>query len=110
MTKASKALDLLPLPAATALKQLGADIATARKRRRQSQRDWASRLQISIPTLRRLEQGDPSVAMGVYVTAAWLMDRHKALASVLDPKEDLQALEREVQAANSRGSQKGRSP
>lgn len=102
MSKASKALEFLPLPAITALKLLGENIATARKRRRQSQQAWASRLQVSVPTVRRMEQGDPSVAMGVYLTAAWLMNRHQALANALDPKEDLLALEQEVQAANHR--------
>lgn len=63
---------------------------------------WATRLQVSVPTLRRMEKGDPSVAAGVYLTATWLMNAHQALVSATDPKEDLAALEQEIHAAKQR--------
>ncbi len=81
-------------------------MAIARKRRRQSMEAWATRLQVSVPTLRRMEKGDPSVAAGVYMTAAWLMNVHQALAMATDPKTDFAALEQEIQAANRRNSPK----
>lgn len=102
MSKSSRSLQSLPLPVATALETLGSNLATARKRRRQTMDAWATRLQVSVPTLRRMEKGDPSVAAGVYLTAAWLMNAHQALASAADPKDDHAALEQEIQAANRR--------
>ena len=102
MSKSSAALETLPPAAAGALRRLGADLATARKRRRQSLRDWAARIAVSVPTLMRMEKGDPGVSMGVYATALWMIGRHEALASAADPKEDLGALELEIRAAGER--------
>jgi transcriptional regulator with XRE-family HTH domain len=95
-------LQSLPAAGAAALRRLGADLATARKRRKQSMADWAQRLQVSVPTLRRMEAGDPAVSMGVYATALWLIKRHEALALAADPKEDLAALEAEIRRADQR--------
>lgn len=99
MSKVASALQTLPSAATAALRQLGADLATARKRRKQSLRAWAARLDVSVPTLMRLEKGDPAVSMGVYATALWILNRHAALGAAAEPKEDLAALENEVQAA-----------
>jgi DNA-binding transcriptional regulator YiaG len=75
MPKASQALLTLPQPVADALRQLGENIAVARGRRRESQRVWAQRLGVSVPTLVRLEQGDPGVGVGIVATALWLIGR-----------------------------------
>jgi transcriptional regulator with XRE-family HTH domain len=45
----------------------------------------ADRIQISRPTLHRLEQGDPAVGLGTYATALWvlgLLDRFEEIASI----------------------------
>ncbi len=102
MPKDSLALDTLPAAAQAGLRRLGADLSTARKRRRQSQREWAQRLQVSVPTLIRMEKGDPSVSAGLYATALWLIQRHEALGALADPQYDLAALEQEVGAARER--------
>lgn len=107
MPQVSPAVHSLPPAAIAALGKLGADLATARKRRRQSLKDWAQRLQVSIPTLMRLERGDPTVSMGVYCTALWMINRHEALAAAADPKEDLAALEAEIKDANRRHRVRG---
>lgn len=100
--KDSLALDALPAAAQAGLRRLGADLSTARKRRRQSQREWAQRLQVSVPTLIRMEKGDSSVSVGIYATALWLIQRHEALAALADPQFDLAALEQDVRAARER--------
>jgi hypothetical protein len=97
----------LPAASATALRKLGMDLGTARKRRRQSLKDWAARLQVSIPTLMKMEKGDPTVSMGVYATALWIINRHETLAAAADPKEDLGALEADVRRASQRHQPKG---
>ena len=102
MPQVSPASRALPSAAESALRKLGGDLATARKRRSQSLKDWAARLQVSIPTLMRLEKGDPTVSMGVWATALWMVNRQDALAQAADPKEDLAALESEVRRAQQR--------
>ena len=107
MPKVSPAAESLPASGAAALRKLGGDLATARKRRRQSLKDWAARMQVSIPTLMKMERGDPSVAMGVYATALWMINRQDALAAAADPKEDLGALEAEIRQAEQRHHRRG---
>ena len=103
MSQVSPAVRSLPPAGTAALRKLGADLATARKRRSQSLKDWAARLQVSVPTLMRMEKGDPAVSMGVYATALWMINRHDALAAAADPKEDLGALEADIKLAERRG-------
>ena len=83
MPKRSNALDLMPSAVLAHLRELGENLAIARKRRREPLKAWAQRIGVSEPTLARMEKGDPSVSMGVYATAIWLMGR--AAASPADP-------------------------
>jgi len=108
MSQVAPAVHALPPACAAALRKLGGDLATARKRRGQSLKDWAVRVQVSVPTLMKMEKGDPAVSMGVYATALWLMNRHSTLASAADPKEDLAALEAEIRAADERHKPRSR--
>jgi hypothetical protein len=102
MPKASNALSTLPPAVTTALRGLGENLAIARVRRKESQRVWAKRLGVSVPTLIRMEQGDAGVSMGIYATALWLMGRAQALPEAADPKHDHTALEMDVRAAVKR--------
>lgn len=104
MSSRSDALERLPSAVSVALARLGADLAVARKRRKQSLRSWALRLNVSVPTLMKLEKGDPAVAMGVYATALWMVQRHDALGALADPRQDVAALESDVRAATRRGA------
>ena len=107
MSQVSAASRSLPAAAESALRKLGADVATARKRRGESLRHWSARLQVTVPTLMRLVRGDPTLSMGVWATSLWMIDRHQALAQAADPKEDLAALEAEVRQAQQRHQPKG---
>ena len=102
MPKIVSALETLPHAATASLRKLGADLTTARKRRKQSLCAWATRLDVSVPTLMKMEKGDAAVSIGVYATALWIIGRHEALALVADPKEDVAALENEISAAAQR--------
>lgn len=99
MPSTPKALQTLPPAAAQALRALGENLAIARVRRRESQRTWARRLGISVPTLIRMERGDPGVSSGILATALWLMGRVNALPAVAAPAEDKGALESDVRGA-----------
>jgi DNA-binding XRE family transcriptional regulator len=102
MSKATPANDALPPAVAQALKRLGDNLAVARIRRKESQRLWAQRLGVSVPTLIRMEQGDPGVSAGIYATALWLMGRAQALPELADPSQDRGALEMDVREAMRR--------
>lgn len=99
MSKASPSLSSMPQQATKALAELGERLALARLRRKQSQRAWAQRLGVSVPTLASMERGEPGVSMGVYATALWLIGRADALPDLADPQQDLGALEADVRAA-----------
>jgi transcriptional regulator with XRE-family HTH domain len=92
----------LPPIAESALHRLGENLAIARSRRKESQRAWAARIGVSVPTLIRMEKGDPTVGMGVYASALWLMGRIQALPEVAAPALDLGALERDIRVARRR--------
>ncbi|MET0413534.1 MAG: XRE family transcriptional regulator [Polyangiaceae bacterium] len=102
MSKASAALASMPPVALEALRKLGENLAIARVRRKESQRVWAKRLGVSIPTLIRMEQGEPGVGVGIYVTALWLLGRVQALPELADPRHDQGALELDVRRAVKR--------
>jgi len=104
MPKANSATRSLPPVARNALRQFGENIAIARARRKESQRAWAERIGISVPTLIRLEQGDPTVSMAAYASALWLMGRVQALGEIAAPSTDLGALELDVRNARKRGA------
>ncbi len=70
------------------MKKLGADIRDARRRRRIKTAVMADRVQISRPTLRRLEKGDPVVGMGVYAIALYVLGMTERLADLADIKND----------------------
>ena len=99
MSKSSLALTSLPPEAQSALATLGEQLALARVRRNESQRQWAMRIGVSVPTLIRMERGDPSVSMGVYATALWLLGLSGALGELASPAKDLRALEAGVREA-----------
>lgn len=56
-----------------------------------------------MPTLLRLEAGEPSVSLGVLATALWLVGRDQTLATLATPKEDRGALELDVRQAEALG-------
>lgn len=102
MPKSPNALLALPPSVSKSLKSLGENLAIARIRRHESQKSWAKRLGVSIPTLIRLERGDPGVGAGIYATALWLMGRSSSLADLASPLHDHGALESDVSAALKR--------
>ena len=80
---------------------LGQHIAIARKRRGETQAQWARRLGVSQPTMARIERGDPAVAMVSYVMCMWLVNPAVAVANLIAPQNDHAALEREVTRVRS---------
>lgn len=106
MPKRPIALTSLPPLVQAQLRQLGEKLSIARKRRRESIKTWAARIGVSEPTVSRMEKGDPSVGIGIYATALWLIGRAQALPDLAAPEHDLGALEDAVRAAKLRSVRK----
>jgi len=102
MSKTSKSTKSLPEDVQSVLERLGENLKVARERRGESFRSWASRMDVSVPTLQRMEKGDPAVGMGIYATAVWLAGQLDTLAEVALPSADEQALEMEIVKARRR--------
>jgi hypothetical protein len=106
MGKASRVHKQMPPSTLAALSQLGADLAVSRLRRKESLKTWSKRLGVSVPTLLRLEAGEPNVSLGVLATALWLIGRETALGALATPREDRGALELDVRQAETLGRER----
>jgi DNA-binding XRE family transcriptional regulator len=82
----------MPLPVARGLRQLGRDLALARRKRGISTEEMAARLFVSRSTLWRLERGDPTIALGTLATAAFVLQLLDRLATLAAPATDALAL------------------
>lgn len=108
MPKTARALLQLPPATAAALEKLGADLAVARLRRKESLKTWANRMGVSVPTVQRLEAGDPGVGIGIVATALWLIQRDGELGNLAAPEHDQGAIEMDVRAAVELGRARAR--
>jgi hypothetical protein len=109
MPKTARALLLLPPATAAAIEKLGADLAVARLRRKESLKTWSKRMGVSVPTLQRLEAGDPSVGIGIVATALWLIKRDGELRHLAAPEHDQGAIEMDVREALELGRARAQS-
>lgn len=109
MPKTTRALLQLPPATAGAIEKLGADLAVARLRRKESLRSWAQRLGVTVSTLQRLEAGDPAVGIGIVATALWLIKRDGELRNLAAPEHDQGAIELDVREAVELGRSRARS-
>ena len=80
--------DLLPPPTRRALAKLGQDVATARRKRNFTVAMMVERMGVATNTYRRVEKGDPTVAMGAYAMALFVLGFGTALGELVDPKAD----------------------
>jgi hypothetical protein len=93
----------MPPATVAVIEKLGADLAVARLRRKESLKTWAQRMGVSVPTLQRLEAGDPGVGIGIVATALWLIQRDGALAHLAAPELDQGAIEMDIRQAQALG-------
>ena len=103
MPKSAESVNSLPASVQVSLEVLGEHLRLGRKRRQESLRAWALRINVSLPTLVAMERGDPRVSMGVYATALWLMGRDEALRTLAEPQSDTQALAQEILVIQNKG-------
>jgi DNA-binding XRE family transcriptional regulator len=84
----SKVLDVLPGTVKRSLAKLGGDLATARRKRGLTAAMVAERVGVSKSTYLRVEKGDPSVMLGTYAMALFVLGFGDALRDVIDPSRD----------------------
>jgi transcriptional regulator with XRE-family HTH domain len=82
----------LPLPAGAALRKLGQDLNSARRRRRITKALMAERAGIALNTLTKLEKGDPSASMAAYASVLFVLGLSESLGNLADPSRDLTGL------------------
>jgi len=83
----TKVHDVLPISLRRSLLALGVGINVARRKRRFTVASMAERLAISMGTYRRIERGDPTVAMGTYAMALFVLDLRN-LEQIVAPAND----------------------
>jgi transcriptional regulator with XRE-family HTH domain len=69
--------------------QLGKRLRENRLDRDEPQERFAARLGVSVPTLRKMENGDPNVKIGTWIEALWLLNRLSDVDSVLKKDQTL---------------------
>lgn len=77
------------LAGTTQLQHLGSRLRGERLKRNETQATFAARVGISVPTLRKMESGDPTVLIGHWATALELLDRAGDIDKLLSVPEDL---------------------
>jgi transcriptional regulator with XRE-family HTH domain len=73
----------------TCLLNLGQRLRAQRLARNDTMAVFAQRLSISEATVRAMERGAPTVQIGAWINALWVLDRLADLDSVLSSKESL---------------------
>ncbi|WP_312524945.1 helix-turn-helix transcriptional regulator [Comamonas sp.] len=71
-----------------ALKAMGKNIELARRRRGLSQADLASRMSVSVSTVRRLEDGSPGTALIYLASALQVFGDLEKLSLLMDTQTD----------------------
>ena len=77
----------VPKKAREALKTLGIHIRNARKRRLLTIAELAIKIGVSAPTVMALEKGQPTVGVGVLVSAFWVLGLENELELLSEPED-----------------------
>ena len=84
--------DLLPSTLRRSLSKFGKDVSAARRRRRLTVAMMAERIGVAKNTYSRIERGDPTVAMGAYAMALFVLGFGEALGDLVDARRDDEGL------------------
>src|SRR5258708_4900641 len=88
----SAVFDTLPPKVRRSLSKLGGDLAVARKKRSLTVQMMAERSGVAKSTYLRVEKGDPTVSLGAYAMALFVLGFGDALGELVDPRRDDQGL------------------
>ena len=84
--------DVLPPKVRRSLKKFGADLALARRKRRLTTAMMCERLGVAKSTYVRVEKGDPTVSLGVFAMALFVLGFGDAFGDLVDASRDEQGL------------------
>ena len=84
----SKIEGIMPLSLKRAIKKLGHDINTARRKRQLTITMMTERAGISKPTYLRVEKGDPNVSFGIYCMVLFALGEADRIKDLLDVSRD----------------------
>jgi transcriptional regulator with XRE-family HTH domain len=76
-------------PVKTVLAELGGRLRAARLERNDTMEIFAQRLGISVGTVRAMERGSPTVQIGAWLNALWILSQLDSITHVLEPRESL---------------------
>ena len=96
MAKKSIAKSALPIHLKKHLETLGKNLQTARKRRQMTQKELASRLMCSLPTIGRLESGDPGISLNILLQALWVFGMEDQITDLASPGNDTVGIQKEI--------------
>ena len=68
---------------------MGSRLRAARINRNDTMEVFAERLGVSVGTVRAMERGAPTVQVGAWLNALWLLNELDSLVPILKPKESL---------------------
>ncbi len=71
------------------LKNIGLRLKNARLELNDPQKEFAFRIGVSIPTLYKMEQGNPSISIGTWVKALSMLGKLEDFDQLIAPKESL---------------------
>lgn len=92
LTMRSSVIDLLPPAVRRSLTKLGSDLALARRKRKLTAAMMAERVGVSKTTYRKLESGDPTVSLGAFAMALFVLGLGTTLGDLVDQRNDEQGL------------------
>jgi transcriptional regulator with XRE-family HTH domain len=75
--------------ATAVLRDLGSRLRAARLERNDPMTIFAERLGVSERTVRAMERGSPTVQVGAWLNALWVLDAVEGLNQLLAPRESL---------------------
>src|SRR5579864_7634957 len=71
------------------LSELGRRLRAARIERNDTMEVFAQRLGVSVGTVRAMERGVPTVQIGAWLNALWILNQLDAITHMLEPQESL---------------------
>jgi transcriptional regulator with XRE-family HTH domain len=69
------------------LSELGKRLRAARIERNDTMEVFAQRLGVSVGTVRAMERGAPTVQVGAWLNALWILNQLETVTRVLEPQE-----------------------
>src|SRR5438128_9849339 len=96
-----------PYPVEQALRRLGADLRTARIRRKMTIQNVAERIGTGPRAVMDAEKGKPSTLVAVYAALLWLYNLLGPFGDLADPARDSEGLSHEVGRQRTRARKGG---